>query len=158
MQYSFNVEKFTSNADLTLEDRRLLDEAYKATKLAYAPYSNFLVGAAARLDNGKVIVGSNQENSSYGVALCAERTLLAHASSLYPENWINTLAISCINANKISDKPVSPCGICRQALLEHELRTKHPIRIIMGGQTGEIWIIDNARILLPLAFSNADMS
>ncbi len=157
MQYKYNVEKFKTASDLEESDFALLNRARQATKLAYAPYSNFYVGSAAKLTNGEIIVGSNQENASFGVTLCAERVLLASLSAIYPKESISTLAISFLSPKGNHNNPLSPCGICRQALLEHELSAKQPLKIIMAGQDGEVWVIDSASILLPLAFTHQNM-
>ena len=158
MQYTINIEKFTSDKELVADDAALLARARQATKLAYAPYSNFYVGSAAKLTNGEIIVGSNQENVSYGATVCAERVLLASLSTIYPKETIQTLAVSTLKHNSDNNKPVSPCGICRQVLLEHENLAKHKIRIIMSGQEGEVWIVDSASSLLPLAFTEKDLN
>ncbi len=155
--YSFEFEVYDSVDQLSTEDRHLLLEARKATAIAYAPYSDFKVGAAGRLANGKEVLGSNQENASYPVGICAERVLLAAASSLYPEVPVKTLAISYHNLNGNSDRPVSPCGMCRQSLLEHETRFKSPIRIIISGMEGKVYVIPEAKMLLPLCFTNEDL-
>lgn len=140
------------------EDAWLLNEAREVTQHAYAPYSHFKVGAIARLANGEIVAGSNQENASFPVGLCAERVLLASAASLFPNVPIETIAISYFNETGESKHPISPCGICRQSLLEYENRVNHPIRVIMGGMEGEIFVIENAGKLLPLSFSASDMN
>jgi cytidine deaminase len=153
IEYKFSFEIFSSIEELNTEDAELLNEAKKATQLSYAPYSRFRVAAVARLANGKTVTGFNQENASFPVGLCAERVLLASASSLYPGVAIETIAISYHNENGSSSHPISPCGICRQSLQEYEQRMKHPIRLVLGGMEGEIYIIKEASLLLPLAFS-----
>jgi len=115
------------------------------------------VGAFAKLENGKTVSGTNQENASFPVGICAERTLLSTASSLFPGVGIDTIAISYNNLNGKSDRPVSPCGICRQSLVEFQDRTKKQIRIILSGMNGEVQIIKNAKDLLPLVFGADDM-
>ena len=137
-QFSFEFEVYDSIDQLSKEDALLLSEAKKVTKNAYAPYSHFQVGALASLTNGKTVAGSNQENASYPVGLCAERVLLSAASSLYPGVPIETIAISYHNDNGNSNRPISPCGICRQSLAEYESRFQHPIRLILGGLEGKI--------------------
>jgi len=111
----------------------------------------------ARLTNGKTVAGSNQENASYPVGLCAERVLLSAASSLYPGVPVESIGISYHNDNGKSDRPITPCGICRQTLVEYETRLQHPIRLILGGMEGKIFIIPKAGMLLPLSFSGDDM-
>lgn len=156
-QYSFKFEVYDSIEQLSAADAWLLNEAREVTKLAYAPYSHFKVGAIARLLNGAIVTGSNQENASFPVGLCAERVLLSTASSLYPQIPIETIAISYHNGNGNSSSPISPCGICRQSLLEYELRVEHPIRLLLGGMEGKVYVIPKAGALLPLSFTGDDM-
>jgi cytidine deaminase len=139
------------------DDSLLLRKAIEATGLAYAPYSKFNVGAAAKLANGEIIVGANQENASYPVGICAERTLLSTASSLFPNVAIHTMAISYKSTKLESDHPITPCGICRQTLHEFQLRVKQSMRLILAGETGEVYILSDADILLPLSFSATDL-
>ncbi|MDB5193045.1 MAG: CMP/dCMP deaminase zinc-binding protein [Segetibacter sp.] len=156
-EYHFSFEVHDSIKDLSEEDAWLLNEAREVTQHAYAPYSNFQVGAIARLENGELVAGSNQENASFPVGLCAERVLLASASSLFPKVPINTVAISYHNNNGESNHPISPCGICRQSLVEYQERVSQPIRLILGGMEGKVYIIDNASMLLPLSFNSSDL-
>jgi cytidine deaminase len=153
----FRYEVFASSAQLPPADASLLTRAREVTADAYAPYSHFRVGAAALLQNGQVITGSNQENASYPVGICAERVLLSAAASVYPGVPILALAISYFNENGDAARPISPCGICRQSLLEFELRTKQPIRLILAGQTGAVYVIPRSGSLLPLAFDAEDL-
>jgi cytidine deaminase len=115
------------------------------------------VGAVARLVNGEVVSGSNQENASFPAGLCAERVLLASASSLFPKIPIQTMAVSYKSENVKSDHPISPCGICRQTLQEYEERVDHPVQLILGGMTGPVYVIDTASRLLPLAFTSEEL-
>lgn len=151
-------KSFASDGDLPEEDFNLLQMARVVTAKAYAPYSNFLVGAAAVLRNGKIVEGTNQENASFPVGICAERVLLSSASMLYQGEPITSIAISYKNLNGDSNKPITPCGICRQSLAEYEERTKNPIRLILSGLTGEVIVIEKASFLLPLSFGGADMA
>lgn len=157
MTYQFQYKILDDISQLNDSDKHLLNEAKNATKLAYAPYSQFHVGAAALLEDGSVLHGSNQENASYPAGICAERVLLSALSSLHPKKTINTLAISYNNVNGESNKPISPCGICRQSLLEQEIKQHQSIRIILGGLSGIIYVIPQAKLLLPLSFSAEDM-
>ena len=145
----FDFEVYESIEDLNAADKSLLESARAITSKAYAPYSNFLVGATALLSNGEIVNGTNQENASYPVSICAERTLLASAAMLHTNIPIETMAIAYHNLNGISNKPVSPCGMCRQALHEYEERTTHPIRLILSGE--------KAGLLLPLSFGGNDL-
>jgi cytidine deaminase len=155
--YHFAYEIYESIDDLTEEDKWLLDEAREVTQHAYAPYSRFQVGAVAKLSNGEIVAGSNQENASFPAGLCAERVVLASVSSLYPKMPIETIAISYNNNNGESNHPISPCGICRQALQEFKEKTKVPVRLILGGMHGKVYIIPDAGMLLPLSFTSEDL-
>ena len=156
-EIKFQYEVYDSENELAGEDRELLEEARKITSKAYAPYSQFNVGAVAKLANGSIVKGTNQENASYPVGMCAERALLASAAMLETNVPIHTMAISYHNLNGDSSKPVSPCGMCRQALREYEERTGQPIRIILSGMEGIVLIIENAGQLLPFSFGSEDM-
>ena len=153
----FEFEMYNDISELSKEDATLLEEARKTTQKAYAPYSNFLVGAAAVFNNGEKVYGTNQENASYPVGICAERVLLSSAAMLFTNIPIDTIAISYHNLNGESNKPVSPCGMCRQALREYEQRTNNPIRLILSGMSGEVFIIEKANQLLPFSFGSDDM-
>ncbi|MCD2421994.1 cytidine deaminase [Niabella pedocola] len=142
---------------LSEEDAALLQLARKTTKKAYAPYSQFNVACAAKLANGKTVVGSNQENASYPVGICAERALLATVGTQYTDEPIVTLAVTYHSQNGNSNRPISPCGMCRQALSEYEKRSGSPIRLLLAGMEGPVYIINTIRDLLPLAFSNEDL-
>lgn len=156
IEISYKV--FDDTNELTEQDAWLLNEARKVTKQAYAPYSNFYVGAAAKLSNGEVVTGTNQENASYPVGLCAERVLLASASILYPEIPVETMAVSYYSGNGNSKQPIAPCGMCRQYLQEYEIRVKKPIRLILAGFEGKIFVFEKSSHLLPLGFTSDDMN
>jgi cytidine deaminase len=115
------------------------------------------VGAVARLANGEIVKGTNQENASYPVGICAERSLLASAASLYPNIAIDTIAISYDNTRGASSHPISPCGMCRQSLVEYEQRVKQPIRLILSGLNGSVIVVATANSLLPLSFGSTDL-
>ena len=156
-EIKFEMTVYDSIEELNPDDAYLLREARAATRFAYAPYSHFNVGAFAKLVNGKTVNGTNQENASYPAGICAERTLMSAASSLFPGVGIDTIAISYHNLNGKSDTPVSPCGICRQSFAEFQQRTQNPIRIILSGMEGKVQVIENAAQLLPLGFGADDM-
>jgi len=156
-EYRFAYEEFNSVEELDVEDAELLSRAQEVTADAYAPYSHFRVGAAARLANGAIVTGTNQENGSFPAGICAERTLLSAAASLFPGVGVEELAVSYYNENGPSDRPISPCGICRQSLREAEQRAGKPIRLILGGKGGKIYIIPEAGQLLPLAFTGDEL-
>ncbi|MDB5253793.1 MAG: cytidine deaminase [Flaviaesturariibacter sp.] len=156
-KFEFNYKVYDSIEELPEEQQWLLNEAREVTANAYAPYSHFQVGAVARMANGEIITGSNQENASFPVGLCAERVLLASASSVFPRIPVTTMAISYKGEGHLSDHPISPCGICRQSLQEYESRVNQPIQLILGGLTGPVYVIDSAKRLLPLAFTSEEL-
>lgn len=157
-EFQFTYEEYSSDAELAPADRELLHTARTATVNAYAPYSRFRVGGAAMLANGRVITGTNQENASFPVGICAERVLLSAVASLYPGIGIASIAISYFNESGPANRPVSPCGICRQSLQEFEVRTGQPIRLILGGQTGPVYVIPRSGSLLPIGFDADDLA
>ena len=156
-KFEFSYEVYNSIDELTEEDAWLLNEARDVTQNAYAPYSKFHVGAVAKLMNGQIVAGTNQENASSPAGLCAERVLLASVSSIYPNVAIDSIAISYQSNGGGSDHPISPCGVCRQSLQEFEQRTNQPIRLILGGMEGKVFIIKKSSSLLPLAFTSDEL-
>ena len=156
-KFEFNYTVYENIEELPEEHQWLLNEAREVTENAYAPYSKFQVGAVAKMANGEIVAGSNQENASFPVGLCAERVLLASVSSIFPKIPIETIAISYKSENQKSDHPISPCGICRQSLQEFEGRVKHPVKLILGGMEGPVYVIDSASRLLPLAFTAEEL-
>ncbi|MEP7256009.1 MAG: cytidine deaminase [Ferruginibacter sp.] len=156
-EYRFSYEVYNSVDELTEADAWLVNEAREVTSAAYAPYSNFNVGAVAKMANGEIVAGTNQENASYPVGICAERVLLSSAATLYPNIPVDTIAISYNNTNGESSHPISPCGMCRQSLVEYEERMKQPIRLLLSGMEGKVFIIQKANLLLPLSFGSVDL-
>lgn len=154
-KFEFQFESFADANALKKEDLELLMAARNATKTAFAPYSNFKVGAAARLNTGEIIIGSNQESASYPVGICAERTLLNSIGSQYTDKSIKSLAVSYDPVGKPSNEPLSPCGMCRQSILDFENRYQAPIKIILGGLEGEVMIFDTVTNLLPFGFNGS---
>jgi cytidine deaminase len=157
----FEFQEYAGIDELAPADAALLREAMKATGNAFADFSNFKVGAAARVkDEREIYIGSNQENASYPVGICAERALLAAVASKFgTKKIIETMAISYDNGNtgKKSNQPISPCGMCRQALLQYEDNSSHSIRLILSGKEGKIFILNTAKHLLPLAFTGEEL-
>ncbi len=147
------LEVYNSIKDLAKKDAELLQEARKILKNAYAPYSNFQVGAALLLDNGKIVTGNNQENAAYPSGLCAERVAIFYAGAQYPDVAVKTIAIAVKSKNIVINEPLSPCGGCRQAIAEYENKFGKPIRILMSGEKGQIYIAKSIESLLPLMFS-----
>lgn len=141
--------------ELTPEDKRLVEEAKSACQGSHSPYSGFRVGAALVLANGTIVQGSNQENVSYPNGICAERTALFYAGSTYPTQQVGTMAIAACTDKGFTTLPCTPCGACRQVMLETEERQgSHPIRLVLYGKE-ECYIVEGgARALLPLQFNN----
>jgi len=150
-------EEYQTDENLRESDRVLIKKAEKALCNAYAPYSEFKVGASVLLNNGKLISGSNQENAAYPSGLCAERVALFHAKSKYPDSVIDAIAITANSDNFDINHPVTPCGACRQVIAEVESRQNREIRIIMKGQRGEIYVVNGISNLLPLMFKEENL-
>jgi cytidine deaminase len=139
--------------ELSTEEQHLIELAIEATGRSYAPYSNFCVGAAVRLENGVEIIGCNQENAAYPSGLCAERTALFSAGAQHPETPVTMLAIAARGTDgELTEEPTGPCGSCRQVIIESETRAKHPMRILLYGRRC-IYVIDGIRALMPLTFA-----
>lgn len=156
-EYHFTYLEHDSVEDMNQEDAALVNAARTVTENAYAPYSNFHVGAVASLKNGARVSGTNQENASFPVTICAERVLLSVAATEHPGVAIDTIAVSYNNIKGQSAKPISPCGMCRQSLNEYETRLGQPIRLLLSGQSGKVYVIESVSQLLPLSFGSKDM-
>jgi len=158
-QISFDYQLFTSYEELGKVFQELLISSKTAVKLSYAPYSRFHVGAAILLSNGEIVKGGNQENASFPAGICAERVALSVASSLYPGEKVVAIAIAYINP-EVGDKQediLSPCGICRQSILETADRQQSDIQVLLSSPSGKIILVDSAHHLLPLAFSSSNL-
>ena len=151
---TFELQVYNTLEDLSKEDLLLMKSAIEAREKAYAPYSKFKVGAAVRLANGALVVGNNQENASYPSGLCAERVAVFQAGSLYPGVPILTVAISAASEKITTQRPVAPCGNCRQSMAEYEQRQQSPIRILMMGEEGKIFKCNSIADILPLGFDS----
>ncbi|QFZ54901.1 cytidine deaminase [Oceanihabitans sp. IOP_32] len=149
------LQVFDDLSELPKEVENLMRKAKKAREKAYAPYSNFYVGVAIRLDNQEIITGSNQENASYPSGLCAERTAIYYAGAKYPENKMLTMAIIAGSKTNKTSSPIPPCGACRQAIAEYEVKQNSPIEIYFMGETGKIAKSDSLANLLPLVFDKS---
>ncbi|MCS7035968.1 MAG: cytidine deaminase [Saprospiraceae bacterium] len=150
--YQIVFSEYAGTEALPPDDRQLLAAAVNALEKSYAPYSGFRVGAAARLSNGAVVSGANFENVAYPMCLCAERSTVAAALSQYPEARITTLAVTAASTKHPVTSPAMPCGACRQVLFEVEQKYGQPLRLILQGQAGPIWVFERVSDLLPLAF------
>lgn len=140
--------------ELPADVQQLMERAFEARDQAYAPYSNFKVGAALLLENDEVIIGSNQENASYPSGLCAERTAIFYAGARYPEAKIKRMALSAKSLNHRAITPIPPCGACRQSIAEYEVKQEQPIEIFFMGETGKVVRSSSLKELLPLIFDN----
>lgn len=145
----FVAEKISELDDT---DKMLLLRAKEAAKGAYAPYSNFKVGAAVLMENEAVFIGSNQENAAYPSTMCGERNAIFAAAAHYPKVAIQSVAITIISAKGMVNKPVPPCGTCRQVIYENECRHQTDIRIILQGDGGDIYLIQSVKDILPIHF------
>jgi cytidine deaminase len=143
---------FDTIQELPSDIQNLMQEAVAIRQKAYAPYSNFKVGAALLLDNGKIILGSNQENAAFPSGLCAERVAIFQAGAIYPEAKILKMAISAASENSTTSAPIPPCGSCRQSIAEYEIKQISPIEIYFMGEIGAIYKSDSLKNLLPLLF------
>lgn len=153
LSVSTEFEVYASENDLHTEENSLLQKAHLAMKNAYAPYSNFLVGAAILLENGEIVVGNNQENAAYPSGLCAERVAIFHASATHPNIQIKAIAVCCKASESVLETPVPPCGACRQVIAEYETKQDKHIRIIMQGEKGKVYVSESIGSLLPLMFN-----
>ncbi|MBN2669032.1 MAG: cytidine deaminase [Bacteroidales bacterium] len=151
MQITIDIEVVENIEQLSEIERKLVASAKAIALQAYAPYSKFYVGAAVLLKNGEIVSGNNQENAAYPSGLCAERTAIFYANAQYPEQSITTLAVAVFTNNEFTTQPVTPCGSCRQVMLEAENRYQQPMRVIMVGQE-KIYIANSVKDLLPLSF------
>lgn len=137
-------------------EKKLINTAKEATRNSYAPYSEFHVGAAVLLENGKIISGNNQENAAYPSGLCAERTTVFFANASHPDQKIEAIAIAAWNKGKFTEDAITPCGCCRQVLLETENRFKSPMKVMMYSENG-IYVVDSIKDLLPFSFGDEIM-
>ena len=139
--------------ELTEEERHLVDLAIEGTNRSYAPYSHFHVGAALLLKDGTTVIGCNQENAAFPSGICAERSAIFAAGAQYPDQPVVMLAIAARSREgEFTEEPVSPCGTCRQVLIETETRFQHPIRILLYGQRC-VYVLDSIKQLMPLSFT-----
>ena len=141
--------------ELPVDDKILMNKAIEAREKAYAPYSKFNVGAALLLENGEIVLGNNQESAAYPSGMCAERVAVWKAGSTYPDLKIKKLAISASSTISKVDKPVGPCGACRQTLSEYEINQKEPFRVVFMGEEGEVVATESLLSLLPFSFDSS---
>jgi len=160
IKFEVFFEEYDDISKLPAESQILIDQAVRATGNAHAAYSGFSVGAALLLANGKTVIGANQENASFPNGLCAERVALFAAASQFPSVAFKKLAITATHQNQEhfpKTGPISPCGGCRQSLIEYQLLQTEPIQIIMHGTDGKVVVAHSVDMLLPLRFSIKSM-
>lgn len=150
---SHNFVEYASSSELSVSDQSLLTLAFEQLDKAYAPYSKFYVGAALELEDGKRFIGSNQENASYPLCMCAERVALYNAGSNEPNLAIRTIAIVARNETSKILEPIPPCGACRQVISEYENRHNSPIRILLQSEGSSVYEFSSIKALLPLGFN-----
>ena len=141
--------------ELSDVDKNLMKVAVEATKTAYAPYSGFNVGAALLMEDGSIIIGNNQENAAYPSGMCAERVAIWKAGSSFPNKKVKKIAITAVSSNKQLDKPVGPCGACRQTLLEYEINQKEDVEVFFMGEIGNVVKTSSIASLLPFSFDSS---
>ncbi|MCH5173722.1 MAG: cytidine deaminase [Bacteroidales bacterium] len=145
--------EFSSMEELAPEDRELALAAVQAIKGSYAPYSGFNVGAAARLSNGRIVIGANQENAAFPSGLCAERTAMFSAGASYPGEDILSIALAAGSDGSLTHDPATPCGACRQVMAQYQSKSGKPMSVIMVG-SGKIWKFEKVDDILPLIFDS----
>ena len=152
-QINIDIEVYKSIDELSPKEQELVLKAKSIAKQAYAPHSKFYVGAALLLENNEIVTGNNQENVAYPSGICAERTALFYAGAQYPNQAVKTLAVAVFTNGSYADQPVTPCGSCRQVMLETENRYQKPMRVIMTGEK-QIYVVNSVKDLLPLSFDS----
>jgi cytidine deaminase len=157
VEYKIIYEEYDYINELSSQDKVLVEKATEAYQNAYAPYSQYHVGAALLLEDGEIITGNNQENGAYPSGLCAERVALFYTFSQFPDATVKTIAIAAKAKNFIITDPVAPCGACRQVMSEYENKQQSPIRIILKAEEGKILIFNKVENLLPLIFKAEEL-
>jgi len=151
---SLNIEfvEYDSINDINDSLLKLINLAEGNLKNAYAPYSNFKVSSVCEMENGEIIIGTNQENGAYPSGLCAERVAVFSAKSKFPDQNIDKIVIT---TKESLDHPASPCGACRQVLIEYELAQNQPIELILKSGESKIWHFNNIKDILPFPFDGS---
>lgn len=145
----------TEASQLSERDQKTIGEAIRQLEFSYSPYSGFKVGAGIDLEDGTILGGSNQENASYPLCMCAERVALYHLSAAKPGIKVLSMAITARNHNGIIERAVFPCGACRQVILEYERIQKSPIRLLIYTRDAKVIIAESAASILPYAFDES---
>lgn len=156
LKITISIDVYNNASELPIKYQKLLQEAKEATRSAYAPYSNFFVGAAILLNDQTIVRGNNQENAAYPSGICAERTAIYYTGAQYPRHKIEAIAVI---ARREGDYflPAAPCGACRQAMLEYEEKQQKPIKLILQAEGEEIYVLDSVADLLPLKFGKESL-
>lgn len=157
LELKITFSEYENAAELSSIDQELIQKAQLACDSAYAPYSDFHVGAALLLDNGVIVTGNNQENVAYPSALCAERVAIYYAGSQYPKTAVKTIAITCKSDTVHLKEPLSPCGACRQAMAEYETRHNTKIKVILVSENTKIRVVESVADLLPFMFQAEEL-
>ncbi|OAD45651.1 cytidine deaminase [Polaribacter atrinae] len=154
IEVSTSATVYNDISELSVEDKMLMQKAIESRNKAYAPYSKFHVGAALLLDNGEIVLGNNQESAAYPSGMCAERVAIWKAGSAYPDMKIVKLAITASSTITKVNKPIGPCGACRQTLSEYEINQKTPFQVLFMGEVGEVVVTESLLSLLPFSFDS----
>jgi cytidine deaminase len=155
-EISFSYREFEKTEELDQEDRELIMAARGVALNAYAPYSNFRVGAALRLESGTIVCGANVENAAFPSGICAERSALSNAVSNHHNDIPVAIAIAGMTKDGLTEDPVTPCGNCRQVIAEEESMNGNQIRIILSGKN-KTMVIEGLSCLLPLQFNKKNL-
>ena len=155
--YTVRMYEYDRLDELSDEQVLLVNSAIKAARDAYAPYSEYHVGAALRLANGEIIIGSNQENAAYPSGICAERVAIFYAGARHPDVAVQSIAIAAIREGILQEGPVAPCGACRQVLYEKESQGDGSMELVLYGSK-KIQVINRVTDLLPIPFKLEDLS
>ncbi|GAA4844812.1 cytidine deaminase [Algivirga pacifica] len=157
INYTIQLERYTSLEELPKDYQQLVIKAREASRNAYAPYSSFYVGAAVQLETGEIILGNNQENAAYPSGMCAERSAMYWIGGNRPGQKIKAIAVVANNQQKHEFVAISPCGACRQALLEYEHKQEQAIAMIMETENHGFLVVDSIRSLLPVTFDQESL-
>ena len=157
IKHIIEIEDYQSFDELNAKDRVLLDHAQQACKSAYAPYSRFRVGAAVLLENSEIVIGNNQENAAYPSGSCAERVAMYYASARYPKVAMLSVAVAVESDEVVFNKPLAPCGSCRQVMAEYEHLFQIKMRVILSEPGGRVQIINGISDLLPFTFNAKEL-
>jgi cytidine deaminase len=153
--WQIDFTAFDSPEEMPEPDRALLALAKKSLENSYSPYSRFKVGAAVMLENGETLGGSNYENASFPLCICAEQVVLSAAANRFPGVPVVAIAVTVKNPNQLIERPAPPCGACRQVICETERKNRQPMRLILQGETGAVFVFNSGQDLLPLAFDES---